>query len=638
MRPLMIGSGLLMLVLAFAGDAAEELDPAKAKADPKLPLLWYDVRELGVEGQGWQETKSPFDRLPGKADGVVRAPVWNLSRHSAGMAVRFVTDAKSIQARWTLTSESLAMPHMPATGVSGLDLYVRQDGQWRWLGAGRPTAKGANQQAQLVAGLPPGKREFLLYLPLYNGVTSVEIGIAKDHGLARAEPRLAEQRQPIVFYGTSITQGGCASRPGMAHAAILGRRLDRPVINLGFSGNGKMDPEMGQLLAELDPAVFIIECLSNMSTQEVADRTEPLVRTLRKARPTTPIVLVEDPTYGHAFLLDEVKQRSLERRAAFRKAYDRLIADGVPHLHYLADQGFYGHDGEATVDGVHATDLGYQRLADAYAPLLTKVLGGEKSTGPQPPRELATFFQPPEQYRNDFGNFRSPLRFADGTPVKNAADWQRRRAEILAHWTKVMGPWPALLDKPRVEVVNTTRRENITQQQLRLGLALGEEMMDAFLLVPEGKGPFPAVVVVYYDAQTGVGLGTKLRDYGWHLAKRGFVVLSLGKPNASVNLEDSSKAKGGPYLGPAGKPAQVQPLSVLAYAAANAQTWLAKRPDVLPDRIGIVGHSFGGKWALMASCLHEPFACAVWSDPGIVFDERDRRKENPGGSVNYWDV
>jgi lysophospholipase L1-like esterase len=377
MRQLMVGTGLMILLAALTGGAAEVLDPAKAKADDKAPILWYDIRALGVEGQGWTDTKSPFDRLPGKADGVVRPPVWNLSRHSAGMAVRFVTEATAIQARWTVTSESLAMPHMPATGVSGLDLYVRHDGHWRWVGAGRPTAKGANQQAQLVGGLPAGKREFLLYLPLYNGVTSVEIGIAKEQSLAKAEPRPADHQKPIVFYGTSITQGGCASRPGMAHAAILGRRFNRPVINLGFSGNGKMDPEMAQLLAELDPAAYVIECLSNMSTQEVAERTEPLVRILRKARPKTPIMLAEDPTYGHAFLVTDLRQRSLERRAAFRKAFDKLVADGVEGLHYLPGDKFYGEDGEATVDGAHATDLGYQRLADAYEPMLKTILAGK---------------------------------------------------------------------------------------------------------------------------------------------------------------------------------------------------------------------------------------------------------------------
>jgi hypothetical protein len=305
---------------------------------------------------------------------MVRAPVWNLSRHSAGMAVRFVTDATTIQARWTLTSENLAMPHMPATGVSGLDLYVRQDGRWRWTGGGRPSAKGVNQQAQLVAGLPAGKQEFILYLPLYNGVSSVEIGIAKGQTLAKTEALSAERQKPVVFYGTSITQGGCASRPGMVHSAILGRRLDRPVINLGFSGNGKMEPEMAGLLAELDPALYVVECLSNMSTQEVSERTEPLVRTLRKAHPKTPIVLAEDPTYCNALVIPGVRERSVERRAAFRKVYDQLILAGVEKLHYLSGNKLYGDDGEATVDGAHATDLGFLRLADAYEPILGAIL------------------------------------------------------------------------------------------------------------------------------------------------------------------------------------------------------------------------------------------------------------------------
>ena len=201
-----------------------------------------------------------------------------------------------------------------------------------------------------------------------------------------------------------------------------------------------------------------------------------------------------------------------------------------------------------------------------------------------------------------------------------------------------MGPWPPLIDNPKIETVATTRRENITQHQLRLEIALGNEMVDAFLLVPDGKGPFPAVLVVFYDAQTGVGLGSPSATWGWQLAKRGFVTLSIGKPNSHVDFANPKSVRGGPYLGPVGQPVRTQHISALAYEAAHAHTFLARRPDVLPDRIGIVGLSFGGKWAMFASCLYDKFAAAVWSDPGIVFDERDRRKENPSGSVNYWDV
>jgi hypothetical protein len=306
----------------------------------------------------------------------VRKPVWNLSRQSAGMCVRFVTDADAIWARWTLTNPALAMPHMPATGVSGLDLYVKTGpaNQWHWLAIGKPTAQTTT--AKLVAAIPAAAapREYLLYLPLYNGVTSVEIGIPKSAKLSKAPSRPIERSKPIVFYGTSITQGGCASRPGMCHPAILGRRLDRPVINLGFSGNGTMDAEVAALLADLDPAVFVIDCLPNMDAKTVTARTAPLVDTLRKAHPATPILLVEDRTYGEAFLLESKRQHNEQNRAALRKAYDTLVAAGDKHIGYLDGESLLAKDGEDTVDGSHPTDLGFVHQADAFEAALRPLL------------------------------------------------------------------------------------------------------------------------------------------------------------------------------------------------------------------------------------------------------------------------
>lgn len=356
-----------------AAARAEVIDPQQAKVDEKRPILWYDVRALGLEGQGWSDTKAPFDRLPAKAESLVRKEVWGLSRHSAGLCVRFVTDATAIHARWALTSDRLAMPHMPATGVSGLDLYVRRpDGRWHWVGFGQPSQK--NNTQQLVAGLPAGSHEFLLYLPLYNGVSSVEIGIAKEAKLRKAPERHPDLRKPIVFYGTSITQGGCASRPGMVHTAILGRRLDRPVINLGFSGNGRMEAEVGSLLAEIDAAVFVIDCLPNLQAREVAERTEPLIAIIRKKHPKTPILLVEDRSYTNAAVLDGPRQRNADSRAALRQAYEKLVRAGDDHVHYLAGDALLGDDGEATVDSSHPTDLGFQRQADAMQLALMALL------------------------------------------------------------------------------------------------------------------------------------------------------------------------------------------------------------------------------------------------------------------------
>lgn len=360
--------------LTIAAAWSQTIDPAKARRDENGKTHWYDLRELGIEGQGWNETKHPFDRLPAKAEGVVRAAVWNLSQHSSGLCARFVTDATSIQARWTVTSDRLAMPHMAATGVSGLDLYVKLDGRWRWLAVGQP--KQATNTAALVTGLPAGTREYLLYLPLYNGVSSVEIGLPTGSKLSQAPPRAVAK--PVVFYGTSITQGGCASRTGMVHTAILGRWLDCPVINLGFSGNGKMEPELATLLAQLDPSVYVLDCLPNMTPAEVTQRVPPFVQVLRKAHSQTPILLVEDRDYTDAFLNASRRQRNEGNHAALRSAWEKLTSEGVTGLHYLKGDQLLGDDGEGAVDGSHPTDLGFFRQAEAFQAALKPLLGKGK--------------------------------------------------------------------------------------------------------------------------------------------------------------------------------------------------------------------------------------------------------------------
>ena len=336
-------------------------------------LIWHDIRELTIEGQGWADTKAPYDRMPARAEGVVRDAVWDLSRHSAGISARFISDADRIAARWTLTSDGMPLVHMAATGVKGLDLYGRVDGAWKWAGVGRPTDSSTNE-ASLVAGMEAIEREYRLYLPLYNGVSKVEIGVPKGHAVKPARSRPASRGKPIVFYGTSITQGGCASRTGMCHVAILGRRLDRPVINLGFSGNGRMDPEVVDLMCELDPAVYVIDCLPNMDGRAVAKRTAPLVRKLRAARPRVPILLVEDRTYQDAHVNPGRARRNKENRAALKAAYAALVKDGVRKLAYMDGNTLLGDDGEGTVDGSHPTDLGFMRQADAMEPILIRLL------------------------------------------------------------------------------------------------------------------------------------------------------------------------------------------------------------------------------------------------------------------------
>jgi hypothetical protein len=364
-HPLRLGLALACAVLAFHLHA-------QAATQPPV-VLWADVRQFGVEGQGWQDTKATYDRLPARAEQKVRTAVWSLSRNSAGMHVRFITDATNIHARWALTSSNLAMPHMPATGVSGLDLYVKTEkGEWRWLAVGRPDKQ--TNSAPLVGNLPPGRREYLLYLPLYNGTSFVEIGVPEGASITKAGAWGAGTRKPILFYGTSILQGACASRPGMVHSAILGRRFHFPHINLGFSGNGKMEPELADLLAELDPSVYVLDCLPNLKAAEVAERVEPFVKKLRAAHPRTPIVLVEDRTYADSFLVASKRKGNETNRAALQAAHERLRKSGVKDLYYLKGADLLGDDGEGTVDSSHPNDLGFMRQADAHAKVLGPLL------------------------------------------------------------------------------------------------------------------------------------------------------------------------------------------------------------------------------------------------------------------------
>ncbi len=350
---------------------AEPVSADAARHEASSGLRWYAAQQIGVEGKGYRDTAADFARLPARAETLVRPPVWSLAQHSAGLCVRFTTDSSTVRANWTLTSASLAMPHMAATGVSGLDLYVQTASGWRWLGSGRPEQQ--QNAAVLVEGLAREPRNYLLYLPLYNGVQTLEIGVDAEATVHRQTWQGARAR-PIVFWGTSITQGGCASRTGMAHPAIVGRRLHRPVVNLGFSGNGKLEPEMARLIGELDACVFVLDCLPNLQAAEVRERTRPAVEILRAAHADTPILLVEDRTYSDAFLKESLAERNRASRQALRESFEQMQRDGIQGLHYLPGERLLGTDGEDTVDGSHPTDLGFQRQAAAFEAALRPLL------------------------------------------------------------------------------------------------------------------------------------------------------------------------------------------------------------------------------------------------------------------------
>ena len=265
--------------------------------------------------------------------------------------------------------------------------------------------------------------------------------------------------------------------------------------------------------------------------------------------------------------------------------------------------------------------LKFAPFGRVFAALLTfasRAQALEPSLAISPADLLAPFFHPPTEYAERSTRYRSPLLFDDGTSVTSAADWPRRRRQIYNYWMETLGPWPPLITNQPLQVLSVTLRNTVTQKRVRLATAPGQ-WGEGWLLIPPGKGPFPAVIVCYYEPETSVGLNPKQpqRDFGWQLAQRGFVTLSLGTPGGNAWKPDLAEAS-------------CQPLSFHAYVAANGWLALAQLPEVDRSRIAITGHSYGGKWALFAAALWDRFAAVAVSDPGIVFDEAR-------SNVNYWE-
>jgi len=344
-----------------------------AVPEQSAELNWHNVTPSEIEGQGWKDTEEPFDRLPARAKNLVREPVWNLARHSAGIYVDFVTDATTIAARWTLSSDRLEMYHMPSTGVSGVDLYTRHDdGNWYFVGNGWPR-NSTTREATIAKGLEGSRAPYRLYFPLYNGVTQVELAVPEGATFEFTEatdPRV----KPVVIYGTSITQGGCASRPGLSYPAILGRRLNVPVINLGFSGNGKAEPEVAQLVAELDPSVFVLDPLGNLFPAQVAERLPAFIEILREHHPDVPIMLCENVIYPTVRNFADRRQRVEASNKFLNAIYDERVARGDRNIYRIPASDLTSDFGDTTVDGTHPSDLGFLRMADTFEPHLRKVL------------------------------------------------------------------------------------------------------------------------------------------------------------------------------------------------------------------------------------------------------------------------
>lgn len=357
----------LMLLTPVISDALA----SDSSDQPGDSIQFHDAHKFDVVGRYHDE--QTFLRFPEKFQRTLRENVWRLGKNTAGMGIRFRTNASTIVVRWTVLNDA-DLPHMPATGVKGVDLYAYVGDSWQYVRTGFPREK--TNEAVLLESGDGIAREFLLNFPLYDGVESLEIGVSVPAEISPAKERHLLDHRPVVYYGTSIAQGGCASRPGLAFTNIISRSLNVPFINLGFSGNGTIETSVGEAMKEIDASLYVIDCNPNTAAELIHERTVALVGLLKKARPDVPVLLVGGflNESNHINPASGVNETIRKKDKELRRALQDLRRSGVNDLHFQEGYGLIGDDHEGTVDGIHPNDIGMLRIAEELLPVIRKLL------------------------------------------------------------------------------------------------------------------------------------------------------------------------------------------------------------------------------------------------------------------------
>jgi lysophospholipase L1-like esterase len=335
------------------------------------PIKYQTIQGLTILGRPFPN-QTTYQRFPDSLESLLRKPVWQLSKNSTGLAIYFESNSKQISAKWK-TGASVNFSHVAATLVKGVDLYAMDNHQWYYVGVGKPN-NSIYQEASIIKGLDGGVKQFLMYLPDYETTDSLLLGIDSTARIQNVTNSVFTNKKPLVFYGTSILQGASAMRSGMAYPAIIERGLQRETINLGFSGNGQLDSMLAVIMSHIDAACYVIDCGPNLTSAMAAERTLPFLKILRQNKPTTPILLVAQIEYPTARFVSSLAQKIKLTNQHFNKAFTTLKNEGDKNIYYLPSKGLIGNDGEGTVDGVHLTDLGFYRMANAIKKKLQTIL------------------------------------------------------------------------------------------------------------------------------------------------------------------------------------------------------------------------------------------------------------------------
>lgn len=334
-------------------------------------IVYYDASEFPLYGKATDASATRYERLPDSLRNISSQPLWELGQNSAGMAIRFRSNSTTIAAKWEVLLNR-NMNHMTPTGIKGLDLYCYQDGKWVSVNSARPSGKV--NQTTIIKDMVPQEREYMLYLPLYDGLTSLSIGVDSLAMIDKPVIETPVREKPIVLYGTSILQGACASRAGMAHTNILSRWLNRECINLGFSGQGQLNLEIAEVIANVDAGCFVLDFVPNATVEQMDERFDDFYRIIRAKHPNTPIVLLEDPIFTHSLFNQPIAKEVADKNKKINQLYAEVLENGDKNIYFVSSKDMIGDDNEATVDGVHFTDLGMMRYAELVYPVIKQCI------------------------------------------------------------------------------------------------------------------------------------------------------------------------------------------------------------------------------------------------------------------------
>jgi lysophospholipase L1-like esterase len=357
-----------------------------------IPTVFYDASKFEIIGQ--LPNTETYSRLPKSTEKMVRQPVWQLSKNSAGISVRFSSNSSKIKIRWTLNS-NVNISHMTPISSKGFDLYAYVDNKWQFVGIAKPSGTIQNE-ATVIIGMEANNREYLLNLPLYDGVSSIEIGIDKETSISKPIQKIIDKSYPIVFYGTSITQGASASRPGLTYPALLQRYFNKEVINLGFSGNGKFEKEIAVYIMTANPSVIILDCTPNSPADTIRKNLPELIDFIRSVNDTTPIFLVESIMRDFAFFKkgDKTTFGTLnfinDQNKALKQVYKEKTKK-EKNIYYVSSENLIGKDHESTIDGTHFNDLGHYRAYELLRQEIEKIITPARASAPARNKSIVAY-------------------------------------------------------------------------------------------------------------------------------------------------------------------------------------------------------------------------------------------------------